>query len=69
MLKYKFDDVTIHKVLVSGYPDNKVTIHFSPSPQKAKASAYKALVKPNLEYGCDVWNPYTVHDIDLLESV
>ena len=37
--------------------------------QEGKANAYRALVRPCLEYVCAVWNPYTVHDIDLLESV
>ena len=37
--------------------------------QEAKADAYRALVRPCLECACAVWTPYTVHDIDLLESV
>ena len=37
--------------------------------QEAKANAYKALVRAFLEYACAVCNPYTVHDIALLESV
>ena len=37
--------------------------------QEAKISAYKALVRPYLEYACAVWAPYTAHDSDLLESV
>ena len=28
-----------------------------------------ALVRPYLEYACAVWAPYTIHDIDLLETV
>ena len=37
--------------------------------REAKISAYKALVRPYLEYVCAVWAPYTVHGNDLLESV
>ena len=37
--------------------------------QAAKVSAYKALVRPYLEYACVVWAPYTAQDISLLESV
>ena len=37
--------------------------------QEAKINAYKALVRPYLEYACAVWAPYTTRDNDLLESV
>ena len=30
---------------------------------------YKALVQPHLEYTAQVWSPYTVKDIELLEKV
>jgi len=36
---------------------------------EAKINAYKALVRPYLEYACAVWAPYTARDNDLLESV
>ena len=35
----------------------------------AKAIAFKCLVRPHLEYACQVWSPYTNKNIDLLESV
>ena len=34
-----------------------------------KARAYKALVRPQLEYACTVWDPHTQKHIDQLESV
>ena len=35
----------------------------------AKAHAYRAIVRPCLEYACTVWSPYAVGDIKMLESV
>ena len=37
--------------------------------QEAKINAYKALIRPHLEYACAVWAPFTACDIALLESV
>ena len=37
--------------------------------QEGEANAYRALVRPCLEYVCAVWTPYTAHGINLLESV
>ena len=34
-----------------------------------RSVAYKCLVQPLLEYACQVWHPYTVSDISMLESV
>ena len=36
---------------------------------EAKAHAYRAIVRPCLEYACTVWYPYAVGDIKMLESV
>ena len=33
------------------------------------STAYKTLVRPILEYGCQVWNPYLVKHIKSIESV
>ena len=35
----------------------------------ARSVAYKYLIRPLLEYACQVWHPYTVSDISMLESV
>jgi len=36
---------------------------------EAKCRAYKAIVRPIMEYACTVWSPYTAKDISLLEAV
>ena len=36
---------------------------------KARERAYKAIVRPLLEYACVVWSPHTVKDVNLLEAV
>ena len=35
----------------------------------AKSLAYKALIRPCLEYGCTVWSPHSQKDKAVLESV
>jgi len=35
----------------------------------AKSLAYKASLRPCLEYGSTVWSPHTAKNIKLLESV
>ena len=35
----------------------------------AKTHAYKAIVRPCLEYACTVWSPYAAGDIKIIESV
>ena len=36
---------------------------------EAKYRAYKAIVRPLLEYTCVVWSPHAVKDVNLLEAV
>ena len=36
---------------------------------EARCRAYKAIVRPLLEYACVVWSPHTVKDVNLLEAV
>ncbi len=37
-------------------------------PQQCKKNAYLSLVRPILEYGCIIWDPYQKQDIDKLEK-
>ena len=41
----------------------------SPCKLEVKAKAYQSLVKPQLEYACEAWNPYTQSGVDCLEQV
>ena len=41
----------------------------SPCSKEVKAQAYKSLVRPQLEYGVEAWNPYEVTSINRLEQV
>ncbi|XP_072046257.1 uncharacterized protein [Amphiura filiformis] len=41
----------------------------SPCKQQVKAKAYQALVRPQLEYASETWNPYTKTGVDQLEQV
>ena len=36
---------------------------------EAKCRAYKAIVRPLMEYACVVWSPHTAKDVNLLEAV
>ena len=38
-------------------------------PQKVKDQAYKSLIRPRLEYGCTVWDPYRAYQRSWLEQV
>ena len=37
--------------------------------RSAKSLAYKSIIRPIMEYGCQVWNPHQRGNIDLLERV
>ncbi|KAL8599335.1 hypothetical protein ACOMHN_008050 [Nucella lapillus] len=37
--------------------------------KKTKETAYKALVRPFLEYAASVWDPYTANEIETLEKI
>ena len=41
----------------------------SPCTKEIKARAYQALVRPQLEYGAEVWNPHTTTSIEDLERI
>ena len=41
----------------------------SPCSKDVKARAYQALVRPQLEYGAEAWNPYSSTTIQRLEQV
>ena len=41
----------------------------SPCTAAVKSRAYTTLVRPQLEYGSEAWNPYTASNINLLEQV
>ena len=41
----------------------------SPCSQDVKARAYQALVRPQLDYAAEAWNPYTVTVVNRLEQV
>ena len=42
--------------------------NISDCPPKVKAVCYKTLVRPILEYGCTVWDPYNKCDFNNLEK-
>ena len=41
----------------------------SPCAQSVKSIAYKMLVRPQLVYACEVWNPYTMKCIKKIEQM
>ncbi|XP_072024943.1 uncharacterized protein [Amphiura filiformis] len=41
----------------------------SPCSQEVKARAYQALVRPQIEYASEAWNPHTITTVDRLERV
>ena len=42
---------------------------FGPNNCEGVSTAYKTLVRPILEYSCQVWNPYLVKHIKSIESI
>ena len=36
---------------------------------KVKFMAYRCIIHPILEYGCQRWNPFTQKDVQLLENI
>ena len=44
-------------------------VFLSPCPQYVKEGTYKGLVRPVLEYGSSVWDPYTLGLQEKLEKV
>ncbi len=42
---------------------------FSSRDKLPMMTLFKAIVLPRLEYGCQLWNPYLVHDINGIEKV
>ena len=39
------------------------------APSRSKATAYKCLIRPGMEYAAPIWDPYLQQDIDSLEKV
>ena len=43
--------------------------HLKQAPKKTKLIAFKTMVKPILEYACQVWSPHTVGLTNTIEKV
>ena len=41
----------------------------SSAPKALKLLAYKSFIRPILEYGCQVWDPYKRYEVDQVEAV
>ena len=48
---------------------SQIRSHLSKCSSQFKESAYLTMVRPQLEYAYDVWDPYYVGDIMELEKV
>ena len=48
-----------------GFLKRNINVH----KQDLKSTAYKTLVRPQLEYASTVWSPHTATDLQKIESV
>jgi len=45
------------------------TAHLWGATPQVKSMAYRCVVCPIMEYGCQLWNPFTQKDIQLVENI
>ena len=59
------DNITTKANQTLGFLRRNIKVH----SENLKETAYKTLVRPQLEYGSTVWSPYSTNQIDQVESV